>query len=250
MQFLKNILLYIAIFKAYILTLIILIINFSIIYVFADFESPHIDSYAMDVIKNWLNSDISFSDDESQWNLNSDNKVQSIKHNNVSIFPKITTIWNLSWVLNENETKVHSLKSWFIKSIAINIPKIGVYQKTFLMWIGDLKTATEEKSDKDIIDMELNDFFDIDSGFFIWGHSSWYWWDNSDKREIFKDIERLNIWDSIYLEINSVKGKTIRKFTVADRKIWKDLQVKKTDKIIYTCWPTNTSRERLVIFLK
>lgn len=234
---LKKFYFYITTFKSIFITGFILSLNFFVASVFADFNSPHIDEYVLQMVK----TNASF---ESIW-LDSNIKNQDIK------FPEISFGSWLSMLSKENSFKksVNTEQIAYINSVLINIPKIWVYQPTFLMKFWDLSAATSIKSDKDIIDMELNDFFNIDSWFFVWWHSSWYWWDKSDKKEIFKDLEKLNIWDSIFLEILTTKGKIVKKYTVKDRIIWKDIKINKTDKILYTCYPYNTSSERLILKL-
>lgn len=229
---------YITTFKSIFITGLILSLNFFVASVFADFNSPHIDMYVIQMVKSNTPLDI-------VW-LKNDSVKSNDKLMNISFWTGLDTISN--WQKFKNSIKTEPIA--YINSVLINIPKIGVYQQTFLMKFWDIKSATDIKSDKDIIDMELNDFFNIDSWFFIWGHSSGYWWDKSDKKEIFKDLEKLNIWDSIFIEINTTKGKIVKKYTVSDRVIWKDLKLDKTDKIVYTCYPYNTSSERLVLKLK
>lgn len=87
---------------------------------------------------------------------------------------------------------------------------------------------------------------------FISGHSSYYWWNKGNYKEVFALLEEMNIGDKISI---NYKG-TIYEYVVFDKKVVKpdniDVLNQPNERILslMTCVPVGTNLNRLIIIAK
>lgn len=86
----------------------------------------------------------------------------------------------------------------------------------------------------------------------VYGHSSSYAWDVSNYTKIFRQINKLNTGDRIYVTYNGTQHtyQVTRKQTVpaADMSAYQNGNGEEL--ILYTCWPPDTIRERYLVFAR
>jgi len=135
----------------------------------------------------------------------------------------------------------------------LDIPKIGIHEKMFVFssvsQIDEYKEIDSKKTDKDLIDFELNNLLDLSEGFFIGGHSSGNYWDNSPIKSIFKSLDFLEVWDLV--NIVNTRWDLIA-FRVKSKNVFNLDQKLDTTKsfYLYTCYPTGSTKQRLVLQLE
>ena len=84
---------------------------------------------------------------------------------------------------------------------------------------------------------------------FIFGHSSYYWWNKGSYKEIFANLDQLQVGDKIYA---TFQGQAYT-YTVTEKKVVKPTQTEVLnqthDRIIslMTCVPVGTTLNRLVV---
>lgn len=90
------------------------------------------------------------------------------------------------------------------------------------------------------------------SNIFIFGHSSFYFWDPGKYKEVFKPLGDLETNDEIILWYNNKEYK----YKITESKLVRPdevdiLKLTKTEQItLMTCWPPGTTRKRLIIIGK
>lgn len=85
---------------------------------------------------------------------------------------------------------------------------------------------------------------------FIFGHSSYYAWKPGNYKEIFKDLNKLNIGDEIIINSNLYKYT----YQVSDKQIVSPDRVDVADQnytekklTLMTCWPIGSDAKRLIV---
>jgi len=82
----------------------------------------------------------------------------------------------------------------------------------------------------------------------VYGHSSGYSWDVSEFTKIFRQVNRLKKGDRVYVTFNgnlyeySVTGQQTIASTDA-----KPFTGEGEELILYTCWPPNSIKKRLIV---
>lgn len=116
---------------------------------------------------------------------------------------------------------------------------------------------------KDIINEDLEDgiihypgtaFPGMKGNTYLTGHSSYYFWSDSDYKEVLKDLDKLKAGDSIKVLLTFKNGNKIEnKYTVTTSKV-----VFPVDPVLFrdyegyeltlvTCWPIGTNKKRLMV---
>jgi len=85
---------------------------------------------------------------------------------------------------------------------------------------------------------------------FIYGHSSYYWWNKGSYKEVFALLDKLKIGDHIYVNYNDKQYS----YTVTDKKVVspKNISVLTQDNTkktlsLMTCTPVGTTLNRLIV---
>jgi sortase A len=87
---------------------------------------------------------------------------------------------------------------------------------------------------------------------FIFGHSSYYWWDPGQYKEIFKNLEDIRVGDdiSIWYQKKEYKYK-VASTEVVDPTDVSVLEPTKTEQLtLMTCVPPGTAEKRLIVIAK
>lgn len=255
----------ISVFKPVILAPLLAFFYIFVTYLLFNPNSDWIDDYSLRKIaeaKNDINQTYEWHSSWShlnnkKWSLA---KTNTFKNSILNYQKDINNIWltNDNWsivetfkkdMLQENSSVESKKDIWFITNVSIEIPKLGILQPLYVMKIGDMQNSLESKPDKDLIDIELQSLYNSNEWYLIGWHSSWYWWDKSERKDIFKNLEKLEIGDSVIIKFEWTTWKMIETLKVWKREIWKNLMIPKWNKVIYTCHPYNTSSERLALTL-
>jgi len=145
-----------------------------------------------------------------------------------------------------------NLYSTINHEFTLNISKLWIREKVFIFPATSSKDEYEEinnkKMDKNLINLEVNDLFDLRKWFLIWWHSSGYFYDKSPIKNIFNSLDFLDVWDQIELIRNDG---FIIKYEVEKKNIYDLTQaIPKKESYIYTCYPIWKNDKRLVFQLK
>jgi len=225
---------YISTFKAILFPYIFTFLTFTVFSFYFNPNKDYIEVYAKNQMLNNLQMLEYKTQEEEKWKTYLENF-------------KSDTYTHRYWDMYKKEEEI---KDWIIKSIFIEIPKLWIYEPLYIMKIWDMEEATEFKPDSNMVDIEMKNLYDINDGFLIWAHSSWYSWDISEKKDIFKDLYTLSQWDKVTLHIETSYTSIKKEYKIYKMDTWRDMKVSTSEKILYTCHPPWTSEMRLVVRLE
>ena len=136
------------------------------------------------------------------------------------------------------------------ESYSLNIAEINIATPIIINVDGNNQEAYNKSLESGVAHLKGSSLPGKSGNPFIFGHSSYYPWKPGDYKEIFKDLDKLEIGDQIIISSNLFQYI----YAVADKNIVSPDNVEVANQnftenklTLMTCWPIGSDAKRLII---